>query len=162
MVIGQILDYAAAIWQAGPDAFHRQWSRQGGPDLSDLDDNSRDQLDRNITDGRIHLCLAVDLIDADLRRLVEYLNCITRDDVRVTALQLTYARHGSVEILVPSTYGGEIAHAKTQAAHRKDSWTKESFLDAIASASDRDRRAAVHPARRARRTTRFARGPVVR
>ncbi|UYF97162.1 hypothetical protein OCS65_28505 (plasmid) [Rhodococcus aetherivorans] len=137
MVIGQVLDYAAAIWQAGTDAFHRQWSRQGGPDLSELDESSRDQLDRNITDGRIHLCLAVDLIDADLRRLVEYLNLATRDDVRVTALQLTYARHGTVEILVPSTYGGEIAHAKTHAAHQKDKWTKESFLDAITSPSER-------------------------
>ncbi|AHD24272.1 hypothetical protein Y013_25315 (plasmid) [Rhodococcus pyridinivorans SB3094] len=137
MVIGQVLDYAAAIWQSGPEAFHRQWSRQGGPDLSELDDTARDRLDRNLEDGRIHLCLAVDLIDADLRRLVEYLNRITRDDVRVTALQLAYARHGSIEILVPSTYGGEIAHAKSQAAHQKDSWTKESFLDAIASPPER-------------------------
>lgn len=136
MVIGQVLDYAAAIWQAGAEAFQRQWSRQGGPDLSELDEGSRDQLDRNITDGRIHLCLAVDLIDADLRRLVEYLNLATRDDVRVTALQLTYARHGTVEILVPSTYGGEIAHAKTYAAHQNDKWTKESFLDAITSPSE--------------------------
>ncbi|WP_326603068.1 hypothetical protein [Rhodococcus sp. PD04] len=137
MVIGQVLDYAAAIWQSGPEAFHRQWSRQGGPDLSELDDGARDRLDRNLEDGRIHLCLAVDLIDADLRRLVEYLNRITRDDVRVTALQLAYARHGNIEILVPSTYGGEIAHAKSQAVRQKDSWTKESFLDAIASPTER-------------------------
>lgn len=85
-----------AIWQSGPEAFHRQWSRQGGPDLEELDDTARERLDRNLEDGRIHLCLAVDSINADLRRLVEYLNRITRDDVRVTALQLAYARHGSI------------------------------------------------------------------
>ncbi|GCE44891.1 hypothetical protein Rhow_000517 [Rhodococcus wratislaviensis] len=48
----------------------------------------------------------------DLRRLVEYLNQITHDEVQVTALQLTCARHGDLENLIPSTYGGEIAAAK--------------------------------------------------
>ncbi|EID81748.1 MULTISPECIES: hypothetical protein [Rhodococcus] len=58
------------------------------------------QLGRNIA-GRIHLCLAVDQIDAHLRRPVEHLHEITLDDIQVTAMQLTYARHGDLEILTP-------------------------------------------------------------
>ncbi|ABG99262.1 hypothetical protein RHA1_ro08217 (plasmid) [Rhodococcus jostii RHA1] len=59
---------------------------------------------------------------------VEYLNEITRDDIR---------RDGDLEILIPSTYGGEIAAAKTRAsAGTTTRWTKETFLDAIGSDTD--------------------------
>ena len=140
MVIGQVLDYASAICEAGASAFREQWTRRGGADLAVvLGQPAADQLDRNIADGRIHLCLAVDRIDTELRRLVEYLNRITRDDVGVTALQLSYARHGTVEILMPSTYGGEIVAAKTKASDRAAAWTKESFLDALTTDDDRER-----------------------
>ncbi|MGW5300707.1 hypothetical protein ACWEQV_20910 [Rhodococcus aetherivorans] len=138
LVIGQVLDYASAIWRDGPAAFREQWSRQHGADLGALGEGGDAQLDRNLADGRIHLCLAVDQIDADLRRLVEYLNWVTRDEVRVTALQLAYARHGDLEILVPSTYGGEIAAVKARASGQHTTWTKGTFLDALASPSDRE------------------------
>ncbi|MCE4165045.1 MULTISPECIES: hypothetical protein [Rhodococcus] len=137
MVIGQVLDYASAIWVDGPKSFREQWNRQRGDDLNGLGETALEQLDNNITEGRIDLCLAVDRIDNDLKRLVEFLNRITRDDVAVTALQLTYARHGDIEFLMPSTYGGEIAAAKARSAGPTTSWTTESFLDALGSASDR-------------------------
>ncbi|MGW5287449.1 hypothetical protein [Rhodococcus pyridinivorans] len=139
MVVGQILDYAAAIWRDGEEAFRQQWARQRGDDLTALGAGADEQLSRNLRDGRIHLCLAVDRIDEDLRRLVEYLNRITRDDVRVTALQLAYARHGDLEILVPSAYGGEIAAVKARASGLSATWTKDTFLDALATQADRDR-----------------------
>ncbi|PXW31246.1 UNVERIFIED_CONTAM: hypothetical protein DES50_10512 [Williamsia faeni] len=139
MVIGQVLDYASAISLGGDIEFRDRWARAGGPDLALLEAASSERLNRNLTEGRIHMCLAVDQIDSDLRRLVEYLNQITRDDIRVTALQLTYARHGDLEILVPSTYGGEIAAAKARSSSTGLRWTKASFLESIASADDRER-----------------------
>ena len=135
MVIGQVIDYASAIWLDGETAFREQWARQGGADLDEL---SEGELSQNISDGRIALCLAVDRIDADLRRLIEYLNKITRDEISVTALQLAYARHGDVEILIPSTYGAEIAAAKARSSKKSTAWTTETFLDALASRTDRD------------------------
>jgi hypothetical protein len=33
MVVGQVLDYAAAIWTAGPDEFAAAWRAGGGDDL---------------------------------------------------------------------------------------------------------------------------------
>ena len=39
--------------------------------------------------------MGVDQIDADLRRLVEYLNRITRTEIHFTALQLANAPHAT-------------------------------------------------------------------
>lgn len=69
MVMGQVLDYASAICLHGEREFREQWSRQGGADLGILGEDGLEQLGRNIREGQIHLCLAVDQIDADLRRL---------------------------------------------------------------------------------------------
>ena len=140
MVIGQVLDYASAITADGEAAFRTQWSRRGGPDLLDLlGEAGVDRLADTITEARINLCLAVDQIDADLRRLVEYLNRITRAEIRVTALQLAYARHGDLELLIPSTFGGEIAAAKAHASGRTQRWTIPAFLAALGTDADRDR-----------------------
>lgn len=117
MIIGQVIDYAAAIWMDGEESFVSAWQARSGSDPSEfLTSDAFSDLKRNIADARIHLCLAVDSIDDDLRRLVEYLNRVTVDHVRVTALQLGYARHGDLEILIPLTFGGEIAAAKRRAS----------------------------------------------
>jgi len=141
MVVGQVIDYASAIWAERPAVFMEAWQAKSGQDLRELlEDASIESLERNITDARIDLCLAVDAIDDDLRRLVEYLNRATRPDVRVTALQLAYARQGEVEILIPSTFGGEIADAKVRDSDRgSERWSRESFLEALATDDDRAR-----------------------
>ena len=36
MVIGQVIDYASAIWLDGEKAFREQWARQGGAELDEL------------------------------------------------------------------------------------------------------------------------------
>jgi len=140
-VLGQVIDYASAIWSERPDAFLRAWQARNGQDLREvLEDASIEALERNITDARIDLCLAVDAIDDELRRLVEFLNRATRPDVRVTALQLAYARQGAVEILIPSTFGGELADAKVRDSDRgSERWTRETFADALATDDDRAR-----------------------
>lgn len=113
MVIGQLIDYASAIRQEGAERFIEKWHARGGTDLeSELDDDAMQEFRDRIQTGRIGLCWVADRIDDDLRRLIEYLNEITTDKIAVTALQLSYAKHGEIELLIPSTYGGEIAAAK--------------------------------------------------
>ena len=138
MVIGQLIDYAAAITADGFDRFQDAWAARGGPDLgSALVPEAVDELRSRIEAGTIGLCLAVDRIDGDLRRLVEYLNRATHDRIAVTALQLAYARHNDLEVLVPSTYGGEIAAVKSaNGPRRSDHWTRESFIDAVEDPAD--------------------------
>lgn len=140
MVIGQLVDYAAALSVDGYDQLRTAWAARGGPDIdSALAPGAVEDLRSRIQTSTIGLCLAVDRIDADLRRLVEYLNRITRDQIAVTALQLVYARHGELEVLVPSTYGGEIASAKAAVDHqRRDLWNRESFAAALEDSADRE------------------------
>lgn len=79
----------------------------------------------------MNLCLAVDQIDADLRRLVGYLNLVTSDDILVSALQLAYARHGDTEILIPSTYGTELAASAATRNRPTEHWTWDTFIEAL-------------------------------
>lgn len=138
MVIGQVLDYASAIWRDGPDSFIAGWTRARGVEFSDwLVPGADEALRSNLEAGRFGLCLAVDAIDEDIRRLVEFLSRITTADVAVTAIQLSYARDGDVEILIPTTFGGEIADAKTP-KRRGDRWTYETFLAALTDPAERD------------------------
>lgn len=74
---------------------------------------------------------------------MEYLNRATQEQVPVTALQLVYARQGDLEILIPSTFGGEIAAAKTRAS--KGQWTRQTFLDAIESSKTVSLRSGTSP-----------------
>ncbi len=84
--------------------------------------------------------MAVDSIDEDLRRLIEYLNEISRSDVGVTAIQLEYAKHGDAEILVPTTFGGEIAAVKArESGQTTEHWTRQTYLESIANPKDRHR-----------------------
>ena len=138
MVIGQVIDYASSLRSGGIDAFRKAWSGRGGASLDGvLNEESAGALEDNLAHARIHLCLAVDQIDDDLRRLIEYLNLVSTDEVRVTALELAYARHGSVEILVPSIYGAAIAASKGAGRRRKEPWTWDAFLAELASEADR-------------------------
>lgn len=139
-VVGQVLDYASSIWQTGFEEFVRAFAACGGGDLSQLlPSDALDRLRTNIGEARVHLCLAVDRIDADLRRLVEFLNQITGQNVTVTAIEIAYARHGTTEILIPSTYGGELAAAKNRTASSGSAphWTWETFLAALSEPADR-------------------------
>lgn len=137
MVIGQVIDYAAALRVDGIEALRHGWDTKGGRNLDEfLDPEAVASLEANIEAGHINLCLAVDRIDDDLRRLIEHLNLISVDVVRVTALQLTYARHGDLEILIPSTFGSELADQKSQ-RKKREPWTWPEFIEALADPGDR-------------------------
>ena len=137
MVIGQVLDYASSIREQGIQRFCESWRSRDGVDLDEfLEGGAFENLEANITSGSINLCLAVDRIDDNLKRLVEYLNLITQEFVRVTALQLSYARYEDTEILIPEIFGMEIAHRKSST--NGEEWTWESFVDSLASQQDKD------------------------
>lgn len=139
MVVGQVIDYAAAIWRDGEERFMKAWVDVGGPPLEErLSSEALDRLRRDLRGGVLSLCLAVDRIDEELQRLIEYLNLITVGQVSVSAVQLAYARDRDVEILIPTTFGTEIAQAKLSPAARTETWTVESFVVAPASDADRE------------------------
>ena len=139
-IIGQVIDYSSAIRSAGPDSFRAAWSSRGGENLDNiLDPEKISLLEGCISKGDMNLCLAVDRIDDDIRRLIEYLNLITKNTIAVTALELAYAKQGDFEVLVSSTYGQEIANSKsTGMTTSGESWTWETFLAALNEPSDKE------------------------
>ena len=138
MVIGQVIDYASALKSSGFPSFRQGWLARDGDDLDQIvEGGDLGLLEQNIESGNIDLCLAVDQIDDDLKRMVLYLSAITSDEVSVSAIQLTYARHGDLEILVPSSYGIEMAQAKVHKhAASKECWTWETFTSELSHPDD--------------------------
>lgn len=112
-IIGQVLDYASALCLGGVQEFASAWAKRSGTDpLAGLDDGAQRNLEESFATRRVNLCLAVDAITDEVRRLVEYLNQVTLADVSVTALEFAYASHGDLEIAVPTVFGTEIVEAK--------------------------------------------------
>lgn len=136
-IVGQVLDYASSLWRMPLDDLDTRW-RQRHPQklgiLEALDVDGDDAstltaaIQQNLDLGRFNVVLAVDVINGGLRRIVEFLNDRTAADLSVTAIQLRYAKHGDVEILVPTVYGTELAQSKAAKAGVHQAWTEEDVL----------------------------------
>ena len=125
-VVGQVLDYAASLWQmdvasvaaafrtsAGHDPFDalREKFEADGPAFDE--EQCRVEVGRRLLDGDFRLLVAVDEIDADLRRIIQYVNRrggLGRG-LKLVALEFPRFEIGSVQVLVPESYGDELAVA---------------------------------------------------
>jgi hypothetical protein len=129
-IVGQIFAYAAAGWELSYEDFDARMTRglgnvplavrarqlfatpgQESPDVFD-DQRFREGLLATLRDGTFRLVLAVDEITDELRKSVRFVNAHTTTSVEFLAIELGYARHGDVELLVPKTYGTEIVARK--------------------------------------------------
>ncbi|WP_431245325.1 hypothetical protein [Leifsonia xyli] len=134
-VIGQVLDYASRIWRMDVDAFEQTWKRAEKNERSpfeQLNDDSgriRAALQDNLTAGRFNLVLAVDDLNFDVKRIVEFLNAVTMPTTSVIVVEFTRARESGVEILIPTSYGSELAEVKKrQPGAARRTWKVEDFL----------------------------------
>lgn len=139
-VIGQVLDYASRLWKMPVDAFETQWAvRTGESPFTSLGDDEggiRRAVEANLAAARFRIVLAVDAINDDLRRIVEYLNAVTVPSTAVIAVEFLRVHDGPIEILTPRTYGEELADIKQ--AHDPDArrrWTVQDYRDWV-SAND--------------------------
>lgn len=102
-VVGQVLDYASRLWQMDVDEFELRWRRaDGGRDpfeqLGEDPTRLRETVAANLSAARFNLVLAVDVINDDLRRIVEYLNTITKPTTGVMLVEFTRYHEGDQEI----------------------------------------------------------------
>jgi hypothetical protein len=132
-VVGQVVDYASRMWRMSMPEFERRWiSRTGASPFEFFGDGAasvREGLAASLETGRFSVVLAVDGINDDLRRMVEYLNAITLPEIQVLAFEIARVRHGDVEILLPRVFGAELATAKKTAS--QPSWTEQAFLEEL-------------------------------
>ena len=94
-------------------AFAAQWG-QASPHPSQRSPTGRrrrsaTRLQRTWRKGPFRLVIAVDEITDELKRTVLYINRHTVAEIRLLALELRYAEHEGVEILLPEVYGEESA-----------------------------------------------------
>jgi hypothetical protein len=109
-VVGQLLAYAAGLWQRSYDDFEATWRHRSQRGLRDhltekvgigLDaDDLRRTVSERLACGVFSLVIAVDEITAELKRVVESLNATTRDEVSALAVELQYVKDGTTEILI--------------------------------------------------------------
>jgi hypothetical protein len=130
-IIGQLLDYASQIWRTPVDHFATTWSQQTGRTLWDQLDGEEEELRAALgtvlAEGRFTLVLAVDRINGELRRIVEYLNRITDPAVAVIAVEFDRYADSGVEVLLPRTYGSELVEAKRGPSGSARRWTVEEY-----------------------------------
>jgi len=76
------------------------------------------------------IVLAVDGINDDLRRMIQYLNAVTAAEVQVLAFELAGVADGDIEMLLPRIFGDELARAKTGigATTSQPSWSRHDYL----------------------------------
>jgi hypothetical protein len=136
-VVGQVLDYASNLWQMPIGDFERQWrSRTGTSPFESFDVDAavvRERVETALAEGRFTLILAVDGINPSLRRIVEFLNRVTRPEMSIMALEAARVVDGDVEVLVPRVYGAEIASSISRdpegVQQSTDTWTEADLRD---------------------------------
>jgi hypothetical protein len=139
-IVGQLMAYAAAVWTLSYDEFDRAISKRLHDSLADTvesrvsaagtewdADEFRTRVSRNLGDGRLRLIFAVDQITDELRRIVEFVNSHTHNDLQVVALELGYVADEGVEVLVPREFGQETADRKS-APSAPHQWTPEAVI----------------------------------
>ena len=79
--------------------------------------------------GHFRLVVAVDQITDELRSIIEYMNTHMSDPVSVMALEVGRFKQDGVELLVPKTYGAEIAEAKARTSTGTKRWSSQAVID---------------------------------
>ena len=138
-VVGQLLTYAAGLWQMTAEDFALHWRLRTEKSPCDsvaeyvpeADESKFAQaLAATLSSGDFRLVFAVDQITPELRRTVEFLHESSSERLAVMALEIGRFKEGDVEILVPETYGAELA--ASGAAHAPSArWTLEQVVDAL-------------------------------
>jgi hypothetical protein len=137
-VVGQLLAFASGLWRLSYEEFDSLFSARANRnlvesveslDLADWEEEGfRAQTTSNLRSGRFTLVFAVDHITDELKKIVEYLNEHTGDEVQILALELQHVNDGSFDVLVPRVYGEESASAKQPAGQR---WNEQRLLTVI-------------------------------
>ena len=131
-IIGQVLDYASRFWRMSIEDFDAQWISRTGRSLFTAEGDSIElaaRLEKSLSSGEFRIVLAVDEINDDLRRIVEFLNHVTVPSVAVIAVVYSRSQDGNIEILSRQIYGEELAEAKSQRSREaRERWTEDQFL----------------------------------
>lgn len=139
-VIGQILEYAAFLWEMSYEELDGRVQQRRGKPLARLveeavagewDEGSfRAGVEQSLASGAFLLVIVVDAINEELRRIVRYVNECGRADYSLHALELRLFRTEGLDLLVPHLHG--VAAAPPASQGKRHKWTEEEFLAELA------------------------------
>ncbi len=146
-VVGQVLDYAASLWESdiatlseafrarsGSDPFEAI-RRQFGEEAESFDEEScRSEVARRLREGDFRLLVAVDRIDPELRRIIQYVNSRGGHGpgLRLVAVEFPRYQQGTIQVLVPEAYGDELAQRNASTSRESRRWTLDEFFASLA------------------------------
>jgi len=123
-VIGQVLEYAAYLWKMTYEQFDSICSRAeswGEKHLADVirdtieetdepwsEEVFRQKVSSSLEMGDFRLIIAVDALNDELRRIIQFLNSRGKDSPRIYALSMRQFKTSNLEMLVPELFGPSI------------------------------------------------------
>lgn len=145
-VVGQVLDYAASLWEtdiaglsaafkakAGSDPFEAIRAKFG-EDAGSFDEEAcRTEVARRLREGDFRLLVAVDTIDPELRRIIQYVNSRGGGEqgVRLVALEFPRFQQGEIQLLIPEAYGDELARKPPPGGRTTFNYVLEDYFAAL-------------------------------
>jgi len=112
-VIGQVLEYAAYLWQMPFEEFDSLFIKRGGKPVLELlekgnqriaREDARSAIARNLSSGAFQLFIAVDEMNEELEKIIGYVSS-RGSGLRLEVLEFALHQSGKTEILVPTRYG---------------------------------------------------------
>ena len=116
-VIGQILEYAAYLWQMDYDELNSRIQSKRGKSLSELvrevierenlegewdEEVFRNGVKQTLESGSFILIIVVDEINDELRRIIRYVNECSKSAFSLHALEMRRFKADKIEVLVPT------------------------------------------------------------
>ena len=144
-VIGQILEYAAHLWQITYDELDSRVQKIKGKPLArlveeavsaDWDEEAfRNGIQQSLETGTFVLIIVVDRMNEELRRIIRYVNaCGGQSAFSLHALEIEQFAAQGVEILVPRLHGESVKPPPSPPVQ----WTKERFFETLRKSVDAD------------------------
>ena len=144
-VIGQVLEYAAYLWQMDYDQFDdvcykaEKWTDKHLMDIireqigdtvegwseKDFIDNITSTLDK----GDFPLIIAVDALNDELKRIIEFLNSRGEGAPKIHAVEISQFETSELEMLVPVSFG--VATKPPERAGKGKVWNEALFRSDI-------------------------------
>jgi hypothetical protein len=144
-VIGQILEYAAYLWQMSYEQVDEKVKEKKGKPLAELIAESvvgdwdeelfRNNVRQNLANGSFILVVVVDEINEELKQIIRYINECSKSTFSLHALEMNRFQADSIEILVPHLHGNT---KKALPVNGKRFWNEETLLKVFAEKNPSD------------------------
>jgi len=138
-VIGQVLEYGAALWGMSYEVFDQKIKERTGKPLAELVQNEvddpewdeelfRSNIESNLEQGNFILVIVVDEINDQLTRIIRLLNACGNPNFSFAALEMRRFQSGEIDILLPKVDGDYRPSSMRRTVERRH-WNVESFFD---------------------------------